>query len=246
MKRVLIVAHRGASAYEPENTIRSFERAYQLGADFVELDVRLSRDGRLVVIHDESVDRTTNGFGLVRDLTLNELKVLDAGKGEKIPTLTEVLEFFSDAKHRFFIEAKEQGLEGKLLQAIIDHDAQDKVVITSFYHTSLRKIAGRRKDIKCGVIFSCQPVKPEKLAIDAKATILLPRSKYVNAEMVNRAHENNLIIIPWPVNDRKEAKKMIDLDVDGIVTDKPDILRGDPKPFDAQAIEQVSVESNGV
>ena len=85
MRRVLIVAHRGASAYEPENTIRSFDNAFQLGADFVELDVRLSKDGSLVVIHDEAVDRTTNGSGLVRDLTLSELKLLDAGKGEKIP-----------------------------------------------------------------------------------------------------------------------------------------------------------------
>jgi glycerophosphoryl diester phosphodiesterase len=113
MRRVLIVAHRGASAYEPENTIRSFDNAFQLGADFVELDVRLSKDGSLVVIHDEAVDRTTNGSGLVRDLTLSELKLLDAGKGEKIPTLEEVLELFSEPEHKFFIEVKEPGVRGK-------------------------------------------------------------------------------------------------------------------------------------
>lgn len=224
MKRVLIVAHRGASAYEPENTVRSFEKAFQLGADFVELDVRLSRDGWLVVIHDDAVDRTTNGSGLVRDLTLKELKVLDAGKGEKIPTLKEVLELFRETKHRFFIEVKEPGLEEKLLETIIGYEAQDKVVITSFYHTVLKKIREKRKDIKCGAIFACQPVNPEKLAIAAKASILLPKLQYVNAEMVNRAHKNNLNIIPWPINDKKDARK-IDLDVDGIVTDKPDILK---------------------
>jgi glycerophosphoryl diester phosphodiesterase len=225
MKRILIVAHRGASAYEPENTVRSFERAFHLGADFVELDVRLSRDGWLVVIHDEAVDRTTNGSGLVRDLTLKELKVLDADKGEKIPTLTEVLELFRETKQRFIIEVKEPNLEEKLLETIMDHEVQDKVVITSFYHTVLRKIRKKRKDIKCGVIFACQPVNPEKLAIAAEASILLPKLQYVNAEMVSRAHKNNLSIIPWPINDKDEAKKMINLDVDGIVTDKPDILK---------------------
>jgi glycerophosphoryl diester phosphodiesterase len=225
MRRVLIIAHRGASAYEPENTIRSFDNAFQLGADFVELDVRLCRDGFLVVIHDEAVDRTTNGSGLVRDLTLSELKLLDAGKGEKIPTLEEVLELFSELKHKFFIEVKEPGLEEKLLENIIGREAEERVVITSFYHTALRKIKEKRKDIKCGVIFACQPINPENLAKDAKASILLPKLQYVNAEMVRRAHKNNLSIIPWPVNNEEDAKKMIQVGVDGIVTDKPDLLK---------------------
>jgi len=225
MRRVLIVAHRGASAYEPENTIRSFDNAFQLGADFVELDVRLSKDGSLVVIHDEAVDRTTNGSGLVRDLTLSELKLFDAGKGEKIPTLEEVLELFSEPKHKFFIEIKEPGLEEKLLENIIGREAEERVVITSFYHTALRKIKRKRKNIKCGVIFASQPINPENLAKDAKASILLPKLQYVNAEMVRRAHKNNLSIIPWPVNNEGDAKKMIQLDVDGIVTDKPDLLK---------------------
>jgi len=225
MKRVLIVAHRGASAYEPENTIRSFDKAFQLGADFVELDVRLCRDGSLVVIHDEAVNRATNGSGLVHDLTLSGLKLLDAGKGEKIPTLEEVLELFGEPKHKFFIEVKEPGLEEKLLENIIAREAEERVVITSFYHTALRKIKEKRKDIKCGVIFACQPINPENLAKDAKASILLPKLQYVNAEMVRRAHKNNLSIIPWPVNNEGDAKKMIQLDVDGIVTDKPDLLK---------------------
>jgi len=225
MKKFLIVAHRGASAYEPENTIRSFERAFQLGADFVELDIRLSKDGALVVIHDEAVDRTTNGSGLVRDLTLNQLKLLDAGKGEKIPTLNEVLERFNEEKHKFFIEAKEPGLEEKLLETIVKHEAQNRVTVTSFYHSLLKKIRERRKDIECGVIFACQPVNPEKLAKDAEANILLPKFQYVDEEMVRRAHKNNLSIIPWSINNKRDAEKMININVDGIVTDKPDLLK---------------------
>ena len=225
MNRVLIVAHRGASAYEPENTIRSFERAFQLDADFVELDVRLSKDGVLVVIHDETVDRTTNGSGLVRSLTLNQLRLLDAGKGEKIPTLKEVLERFNRNEHRFFIEVKEPGLVEKLLETILEHEAQDRVMVTSFYHNVLKKIKEKRKDIKCGVIFACQPVKPERLARDAWANILLPKFQYVDKEMVSRAHKNNLSIIPWSINNKKDSEKMINLNVDGLVTDKPDILK---------------------
>ena len=225
MNRGLIVAHRGASAYEPENTIRSFEGAFKLGADFVELDIRLSKDGALVVIHDEAVDRTTNGSGLVRNLTLNQLKLLDAGKDEKIPTLKEVLEHFDEENHKFFIEAKEPGLEEKLLETILEHKAQDRVIVTSFYHNVLKKIGDRQKDIRCGVIFACQPVSPEKLAKDARANILLPKFQYVDEEMVSRAHKNNLSIIPWSINNKKDAEKIIALHVDGIVTDKPDLLK---------------------
>jgi glycerophosphoryl diester phosphodiesterase len=221
----LIVAHRGAAAYEPENTVRSFEKAFQLGADFVELDIRLSKDGVLVIIHDEVVDRTTNGSGFVRNLTLNQLKLLDAGKGGKIPTLNEVLERFNEEKHKFFIEAKEPGLEEKLLKTIVEHEAQNRVTVTSFYHNVLKKIKERRKDIKLGVISACQPVNPEKLAKDAKANILLPKFQYVDNKVVKRAHKNSLNIIPWTINNKQDAEKMININVDGIVTDKPDILK---------------------
>jgi glycerophosphoryl diester phosphodiesterase len=150
---------------------------------------------------------------------------LDAGKGEKIPTLKEVLERFNRNEHRFFIEVKEHGLVEKLLETILEHEAQDRVMVTSFYHNVLKKIKEKRKDIKCGVIFACQPVKPERLARDAWANILLPKFQYVDKEMVSRAHKNNLSIIPWSINNKKDSEKMINLNVDGIVTDKPDILK---------------------
>ena len=105
------IAHRGASAYEPENTLRSFRRALDMGADLIEFDIRMSSDGHLIVIHDKKVDRTTDGTGLVREMTLGQLKKLDAGKGEKIPTLEEVIDF-GKGKTRFVIELKEGGVEG--------------------------------------------------------------------------------------------------------------------------------------
>ena len=107
-----VIAHRGASYFEPENTLRSFRRAVEMGADRVEVDVRLSKDNKLVVIHDPRVDRTTNGTGRVKDMTLQELKSLDAGKGEKIPTLQEVIDALKDTK--LVIEMKIPGIEEKL------------------------------------------------------------------------------------------------------------------------------------
>ncbi|MEM3426627.1 MAG: glycerophosphodiester phosphodiesterase family protein, partial [Thermoproteota archaeon] len=103
MSSVLKIGHRGARFYEPENTLRSFRKALELGVDAVELDVRRTRDGELVVIHDAEVDRTTNGKGLVRELTLEEIRRLDAGKGEKIPTLEEALDFL-DGRVKILIE----------------------------------------------------------------------------------------------------------------------------------------------
>ncbi|RLG46262.1 MAG: glycerophosphodiester phosphodiesterase, partial [Thermoproteota archaeon] len=100
-----VVGHRGASAYEPENTVRSIRRAFEMGADAVEVDARVSKDGHVVIIHDETVDRTTNGTGLVSELSLEEIRALDAGKGEKIPTLQEVLEEIR-GKGCLFLEIK--------------------------------------------------------------------------------------------------------------------------------------------
>src|SRR5207302_6350972 len=104
--RVWVVGHRGAMGYCPENTMASFERGLELGADWIELDVHLSRDGALIVIHDETLDRTTNGHGLVRDHSLSELKALDAGDGQRIPTLDEVLDWARRANTVVDIEVK--------------------------------------------------------------------------------------------------------------------------------------------
>jgi len=107
---MLKIGHRGAKGYEPENTLRSFQKALELNVDAVELDVRRTKDGAIVVIHDAEVDRTTNGKGLVSELTLKEIKELDIEKGEKIPTLEEALDFL-DKKVKIFIELKEIGMK---------------------------------------------------------------------------------------------------------------------------------------
>ncbi|MGH7791719.1 MAG: glycerophosphodiester phosphodiesterase, partial [Thermodesulfobacteriota bacterium] len=137
-RRFFKIAHRGASAYEPENTLRSFKRAMEMGAEMMELDVRFSRDGHLVIIHDKKVDRTTNGRGLVREMTLRELKNLDAGKGEKIPTLEEVFDL-GKGTIRYVLELKDRGVEEEVINLVRDKGLIEDVFIASFHGDLIKR-----------------------------------------------------------------------------------------------------------
>jgi len=224
LRKVLVVAHRGASAYEPENTLRSLRRALEIGADMVEVDVHASRDGHIVVIHDAKVERTTNGKGYVKDLTLKEMRKLDAGLGEKVPTLEEVVELMR-GKAQLVIEIKVPRTEEKVLRIIKEGSLRNNVLISSFYHTAVKHVRELDPKIKTGIIISSRPVKPAQLSIDANADVLFPRYVYVDQEMVREVHKQNLTIYPWTIDDLNEIRPFIKMGVDGIVTNKPDVLR---------------------
>jgi glycerophosphoryl diester phosphodiesterase len=221
---MIIVAHRGASAYEPENTLRAIEKAIELGADMVEVDVRRSKDGHIVVIHDDSVDRTTNGKGYVRKMTLEELKKLDAGKGERIPTLQEVI---GAVRRRvvLLIEIKVLNLEESVIRVIEKEGIEKEVMITSFYHFASKRIKKIDSIIKTGVIFKCHPIRSAELALNANADALFPEYKYTSKEMVREARKSNLEIYPWTIDDQALADRFIKMGVNGIVTNRPDILK---------------------
>ncbi|MEM2306816.1 MAG: glycerophosphodiester phosphodiesterase family protein, partial [Candidatus Bathyarchaeia archaeon] len=148
----LRVGHRGAKAYEPENTLRSFMKALELGVNAIEFDVRRTRDGELVVIHDAEVDRTTDGKGLVSELTLREIKALSTEKGERIPTLEEALDFL-DRKVKILIELKEVGIEEKVLEAVKRRGLEDNVIIISFHEEALRKVRELNDKVETGLIY---------------------------------------------------------------------------------------------
>lgn len=188
----------------------------------MEVDVRESKDGHVVVIHDEKVDRTTNGRGYVKELTLDELKQLDAGLGEKIPTLREVIREVK-GKIRLVIEIKVQNIEQKVLQLIAEETMKKDVIVVSFYSNVLEKIKGLDGEIKTGFIFSKILQSPLQLAVTFKSNIILPRYSLVSEAMVNDAHKLGLMIIPWTVDDISIAKQLIKLGVNGIATNKPDI-----------------------
>ena len=219
----LRIGHRGARAYEPENTLRSFRRALELGVNAIEFDVRRTKDGELVVIHDNKVDRTTDGKGLVNELTLKEIKELNTEKGEKIPTLEEALDFL-DRKVKLLIELKETGFEDKVLEVIKSKGLEDNVIIISFHEEALRRIRELSDKIEIGLIY-VKHKNPIKAALSLKAQYLLPLYRFTHSTLIKKAHENGLKVIVWTINTLEEAQEYARKGVDGIASDKPDILK---------------------
>lgn len=213
----LVIGHRGARSLAPENTLEGIRVAARCGADLVEVDVRLSKDGALVLMHDETVDRTTGGKGLVEDLDLAELKALDLN-GQKIPTLQEALAATKELGLGLVVEMKEEGLEELVVEALKGSEA----LVTSFYHSSLREIK-ELSDLKTGIIISSLPVKPVELALWAGADAIFP--KRVNPRLFKEAHQRGLTVFPWTINDKEEAAWLLRLGADGLVTDDPCLLR---------------------
>jgi len=216
------IAHRGASAYEPENTLRSFERAIELKADMIELDVRQSIDGQLVVMHDETVDRTTDSTGLVALKTLSELKDLNAGKGERIPTLNEVIQL-GIGRAKFVLELKENGVEDKVIELIRKNDLLDEAFIVSFKANRLKMIKELEPKVKTGLILVTS-LDPIRLAKNCGAEVIAPFRWFVTKALVDRARENGLHTFTWTVDETLKARGLKEKGVSGIVTNKPDII----------------------
>ena len=219
---MLRIGHRGARAYEPENTLRSFKKAVEMGVDAVELDVRKTKDGQLVVIHDTDVKRTTDGEGLVSKLTLKEIKGFSAEKGEKIPTLTEALDFL-DKKVKIVVELKEAGVEEQVLVEVREHGLRKNVVLVSFLEDALRRVRELDKEVETGLIY-VRHKNPVKAALDLEASYLLPLYRFTHTANVQKAHENGLKVIVWTINKPEEVAEYVKKGVDGIASDKPDIL----------------------
>ena len=219
---MLRIGHRGARAYAPENTLTSFKKALEIGVDAVELDVRKTKDNQLVVIHDADVKRTTDGEGLVSELTLKEIKSFSAEKGEKIPTLQEALDFF-DKKVKVLIELKKAGIEDQVLSIVNERGLEKNVVIVSFLEDALKKVRALDKDIETGLIYA-KHRNPIKAALELKANYLLALYRFTHTANVQKAHQNGLKIIVWTINNPEEVEEYVKKGVDGITSDKPDIL----------------------
>lgn len=219
---MLKIGHRGARAYEPENTLSSYEKALELGVDAVELDVRRTKDGEIIVIHDAEVDRTTNGKGLVSQLTLKEIKQFNTEKEQKIPTLEEALDFL-DKKVKVLIELKETGFEEEMLKTIQKKGLEKNVIIVSFLEEALRKVRELNGTVETGFIYT-KNMNPVKTASDLKANYLLPLYRFTHTADVQKAHQNGLKVIVWTINKPEEVAEYAKKGVDGIASDRPDIL----------------------
>lgn len=221
LKKIKVTGHRGAGILEPENTIRAIRKGIELGVDMVEIDVRITKDGKAAVIHDVTLDRTTNGRGKVSDFTLAELRKLDAGKGEKIPTLDEVISVIK-GKVILHVELKDDSLEEQVVDAVKRGKAEKTVVVISFNHERLRK-ARSISNLETGLI--C--VKTEnniELAKDAGASILLHNFKFINRKIMSDCRKNGLKVGVWNPDTEEDINSMIGLGPDIISSNRPDLL----------------------
>lgn len=203
--------------------MRSFRRALALGCDAVEFDVHLSKDGVPVVIHDETLDRTTNGTGDVSARTAAQLKVFDAGKGERIPTLREVIDEFADGL-TLQVEIKMPDTVEPVLNLVEELGVGKRVWLSSFWHRAMLHAKTRMPNIKTGVLFRGAPVYPVRLAQDAKADALHIRLDTIDAELMRAAHGAGIEVLTWNANDDREVKRAIALGIDAIASDAPDLV----------------------
>lgn len=219
MVQLWIVGHRGARAVAPENTLRAIRTGMKC-ADYVEVDVRLSHDGIPVLIHDARLERTTSGTGQVNDLRLKDLRGLDAGDGEKIPTLEEVVPFVLHEGKGIFIEIKEPGSE-KIVSEVLSNFQKGKIICVSFHSESLEVMKSYLPDLKTGIIISNNHrdhhFEEKRLIYD----FILPRKDFLSIEFVRKAHDSGMQVIPWTLNIKTELKRAISIGIDGVITDDP-------------------------
>jgi glycerophosphoryl diester phosphodiesterase len=234
--RPIVVGHRGAPAYAPENTLASFRRALELGADMVECDVHLTADGTPIVIHDETLDRTSDGCGPVDRAQRADVRRLDAGAwfdpsfaGERIPTLDELLDWAS-GRVAVAIELKgvpypHPQLVELTVAALRRHAMLDRAALIAFDHPSLAEARRIDPNVTCGVLYACRPVDAPALAHAVGAEALLPEWSFVVAEDVAHAHAAGLVVQPWESSDAQVITSLLAAGVDGVASDRPDVAR---------------------
>jgi len=220
---IYVVGHRGAAGVEPENTLKGFRYALELGVDYTECDVHLTKDNQLIVMHDETVDRTTNGTGAIRALTFAEIRSLDAGEDEVVPTLTEVLEVVKD-RAILLIELKGEGVEEQAVETVKEMKMDKRVIFTSFHLDRIRKVKSLDSALKVGAIFGQPPVDASQQALDAGASGIGVHYRNLRRELVEEAHCYGLDVRAWNPDTVPEMQAMINMGVDGVSTNRPDLL----------------------
>ncbi len=228
-----IIGHRGARGLEPENTMRSFRKALELGVDYIECDVHMTKDGRIVLMHDHTVDRTTNSSGRVNNFTFDEIRSLDAGKGERIPTLQELLDlvrtpfaqaFFKGLRVKLHIELKDEAATEPTVRLVEKNGMEGEVFLTSGNTETLRQVRRLNPSISTEHIFGEPPDDAIERALSVGAKRVSCHISHLTGEFVRKAHENGIQVIAWTPNTVEEAKKAIECSVDLICTDRPDIV----------------------
>ena len=229
-----IFAHRGASGYAPENTLEAFNMAAQMGAEGVELDVHLTLDGEIVVAHDESIDRVSDGSGRIAKMTLEDLRKYHFNRAfpeflhATIPTLKEVFELLKNTRMTINIELKNsivyyEQLEEKCLSLVREMGMEKRVLFSSFNHYSIARMVQLAPDIPCGLLYDATLYRPWEYASRLKVAAIHPHFSELQVEgEVEEAHRNNLMVNVWTVNSMTDIRKCLKLKPDIMITNYPD------------------------
>src|SRR5688572_7247089 len=251
--RPLVIAHQGGDGVWPGDTMYAFDKAVEIGADVLEMDAHITKGGEIVLMHDEAVDRTTNGTGLIEDLTLAEIQQLDAaykwtndegktfpfrGQGIQVPTLNELFEKYPDMRYVIEIKLTKNPIDKPFCKLIREYDMQDKVIVASFHDEAMRMFretcpeiatsASRtevRNFVLLGKVFLSGFVAPRYQSIqppyDPSESLGIP---IMTERFLREAHAKNIRVEPWTVNDPELMEQYIEWGVDGIITDRPDLM----------------------
>jgi glycerophosphoryl diester phosphodiesterase len=220
------IGHRGACGHEPENTLLSIKKALEFGVDGIEFDIQVSKDGEPVVIHDDTLERTTNGKGAVSEYTLAELQKFDAGKGEKIPSLRQLFDVV-DKRCRLFIELKAHDCTEAVAELTKHYVAKggwsyEQLFICAFDHQQLIDMRNLNANLRTCALIAGIPVTLAQIASEARAWAINPNIHHMNQELVDDAHRRNLKVITWTANTPAEIAHAKVLGVDGIISNYPD------------------------
>ncbi|WP_437032096.1 glycerophosphodiester phosphodiesterase [Streptomyces sp. enrichment culture] len=218
----LTIGHRGVMGVEPENTLRSFVAAQEAGLDVIELDLHLSKDGVLVVMHDPDVDRTTDGTGAIADQTLAELRALDAGGGERIPTFDEVLDA---VRAPLQAEIKDVQAARALAEVMNGRNLADRIEVSSFHDEAVAEIARLVPGVRTALVASRYGTDVVDRAVEAGASTVCLNIRRLTLEIVEHARKADLRIIGWVVNTQDHLRLVRALGLDGATTDYPEIKR---------------------
>ncbi|MDN3262431.1 glycerophosphodiester phosphodiesterase family protein [Streptomyces sp. CSDS2] len=218
----LTIGHRGVMGVEPENTLRSFVAAQRAGLDLIELDLHLSKDGALVVMHDAEVDRTTDGSGPVAEKTLAELRALDAGRGERVPVFEEVLEA---VRAPLQAEIKDLAAARALAEVMRARDLTARVEVSSFHDEAITEIARLVPGVRTALVASRYGTEVVDRAVAAGAATVCLNIRRLTLEIVEHARASGLRILGWVVNTQEHLRLVRALELDGATTDYPEIKR---------------------
>ncbi|MCL4507243.1 MAG: glycerophosphodiester phosphodiesterase [Chloroflexi bacterium] len=231
-ERPLVIGHRGASAHAPENTLAAFRLAREQGADGIELDAKRCASGEVVIMHDPELRRTTGAAGKVHEWTLADLRTLDAGRGERVPTLDEV---FEGAGSGLLVNVEvtnystpDDGLEAAVIDVVRRHGIADRVVFSSFNPLSLRQLAALAADIPRAFLFSPEsPLDLQQVFADPLMPHQFrhPHYSLVTAEMVELWRASGILVNAWTANARADIRRMVACGVNGIIGDSPRTIR---------------------